>query len=207
MQDSVVDELLHHGHGLSPGFHLAFLEQPVHHLVAGEARLVGPEVVASVLDERRVLCVQELSELLSHGQDGGLVGGADCVSHLPTTGLVADTAKAADAVVRRCAAVPAHALKRLGCCTAPEAAHADIAHGKFRRGGASSVIVVDKGHDFVLRFFCWKYETFFVECSGGVQSCTREICWERRIVHYDRDRELSSAHAQYTYIIFHLQLQ
>lgn len=142
--------------------------------------------------------MQELSELLSHGQDGGLVGGADCVSHLPTTGLVADTAKAADAVVRSCAAVPAHALKRFGCCTGPEAAHAaDIAHGKFRRGGASSVIVVDKGHDLVLRFFCWKNETFFVECSGGVQSCTTEIYWERRIVHYDRDRELPSAHAQY----------
>lgn len=59
MYHSVVEQLLHHGHRLSPRLHLAFPQQPVHHLVAHEARLVDSQVVAAVLDQRRRFFVKQ----------------------------------------------------------------------------------------------------------------------------------------------------
>lgn len=91
MNDAIVDQFLHHGDSLSPRLHFAFLQQPVHHLVAHEALLVGAQVVASVFNQRRTFCVEKLSKFLANGENSSFVGCTNSVCHLSGSGLITGT--------------------------------------------------------------------------------------------------------------------
>ena len=59
VNDSIVQKFLHHGHRLFSRFHFAFLQKPVHHVVAHEAVFVDAQVVAPILDDSRVFVVEK----------------------------------------------------------------------------------------------------------------------------------------------------
>lgn len=91
MNDAIVDQFLHHGDSLSPRLHFAFLQEPVHHLMAHETLLVGAQVVASVFNQRRTFCVEKLSKFLANGENSSFVGCTNSVCHLSGSGWITGT--------------------------------------------------------------------------------------------------------------------